>query len=264
MPLVSDAEISQTIAARTADVIRNRILALSPGYAPGERLLPEALAESLGVSMTPVREALRMLGNEGLVKVLPRRGVRVATLSLAEIGDITAVRGGIETLAIRLRGEPYGHDEIKELETCLDACERAIHERDVANYRRSDRQVHRLIVAGSHSPTLADVYEHVHRRAQILELYFTDTWDLYRESLREHREILGLLATGPMEDIERAVWQHWQWSRARVAERLTTYAASGDGQAGIGAVSTDSPVSTRGLQRTAEPSDRAEEARTPR
>ncbi len=261
--MVLEAEISQTIAARTADVIRNRILALAPGYAPGERLLPESLAESLGVSMTPVREALRVLSHEGLVRVLPRRGVRVATMSLAEIGDITAVRGGIETLAIRLRGEPYRPDEIREIETCLDACEQAIEDREVRNYRHSDRQVHRLIVAGSHSATLAEVYENVHRRARILELYFTDTWDLYRESLREHREIVGLLATKPMEDLERAIWQHWQWSRARVAERLTTLAASSDGHAAIGVVSRDAPVSAISLGGTAEPSDRAEEARIP-
>ena len=237
MPLLADLEVGQTIAERTADAIRNRILALAPGFAPGERLLPEALAEDLRVSITPVREALRILSGEGLVKVLPRRGVRVATLSLDEIGDLTAVRGGIETLAIRLRGETFTPDEIRELERCLDACERGIRERDILKYRQGDRQVHRLIVAGSRSPMLAAVYEQLHRRAQILELYFTDTWDLYRESLREHREIVALLATGPMDEVEPAVWQHWQRSRSRVAERLSRLAGStGTGIHGIQAL----------------------------
>jgi DNA-binding GntR family transcriptional regulator len=224
--VAGDLDVGLTIAVRTANAIRNRILAQAVGYAPGERLLPESLAESLGISITPVREALQLLSNEGLVKVVPRHGVLVATMSRAEIADLTAVRGGIETLAIRLRGEPYAPAEIDELESCLDACDRAIAEHDVGKYRQSDRQIHRLIVAGGHSPTLTEVYEQLHRRAHILELYFTDTWDLYRESLREHREIVGLLATGPVDEVVSAVWQHWQRSSARTAERFEQASAS--------------------------------------
>jgi DNA-binding GntR family transcriptional regulator len=220
----SESDISRTLAVRTADAIRDRILALTPGYAPGERLLPEAVAESLRVSMTPVREALRLLNSEGLVELLPRRGVRVATMTLDEIRDLTAVRGGIELLAIRLRAETYSPAEIAELEACLEACTQGIVEQDVREYRHFDTQVHRLIVLGSHSPTLGDVYEQLHRRAQILELYFTDTWDLYRESLAEHREIVKLLASGPIETIEATVVEHWQRSRGRISARFSRVA----------------------------------------
>lgn len=230
--MVTELDVGQTIAARTADAIRNRILSLAPGYAPGERLLPEVLADSLGVSITPVREALRLLGSEGLVELLPRRGVRVATMTLDEIRDLTAVRGGIELLAIRLRGATYASQEIEDLEACLDMCERAITDQDVRTYRRFDTQVHRLIVVGSHSQTLVGVYEQLHRRAQILELYFTDTWDLYRESLGEHREIVRLLATGPMETVEAAVWDHWRRSRSRILERFRRFPSSLDGTHG--------------------------------
>lgn len=228
--MVPEPHIGQTIAARTADVIRNRILGLAPGYAPGERLLPDTLAESLGVSITPVREALRLLNGEGLVELLPRRGVRVATMSLDEIRDLTQVRGGIELLAVRLRGEPYSPEEIAELTGCLDACEEGISEQDVRKYRLFDTQLHRLIVVGGHSATLVGVYEQLHRRAQILELYFTDTWGLYQESLREHREIVSHLSSGPMDTVEAAVWGHWQRSRSRIAERFSRFNVARDGQ----------------------------------
>lgn len=216
----SDIDIGQTLAARTADAIRNRILGLTPGYAPGDRLLPETLAESLGVSITPVREALRLLGSEGLVELLPRRGARVATMSLQEIRDLTAVRGGIELLAVRLRGDIYDPREVTELEDCLQRCEVAIDSKDVPTYRHFDTQLHRLIVVGSHSPTLVSVYEQLHRRAQILELNFTDNWDAFRQSLAEHREIARLLATGPLDTVEGAVWEHWQRSRDRISARF--------------------------------------------
>jgi DNA-binding GntR family transcriptional regulator len=219
--MAPELEIGKTIAVRTADAIRDRILALTPGYTPGQRLLPEALAENLGVSITPIREALRLLSGEGLVDLAPRRGVSVATMSLDEIRDLTAVRGGVELLAIRIRGETYSPDEIAELDACLDACERGFAAEDVREYRRFDTQFHRLTVVGSHSPSLVGVYEQLHRRAQILELYFTDTWDLYRESLREHREIVRLLEAGPMETLESTVVEHWQRSRQRISARFS-------------------------------------------
>lgn len=228
--MTADGHIGETIAARTASAIRTRILGLTPGYAPGDRLFPDVLAQSLGVSITPVREALRLLSGEGLVDLLPRRGVRVATMTLEEIRDLTQVRGGIELLAVRLRGERYSPAETAELAACLDACEAGIVEQDVRKYRWFDTQFHRLVVVGGHSPTLESVYEQLHRRAQILELYFTDTWDLYQASLREHREITALLAAGQSEAIEAAVWDHWKRSRSRIAERFARFTAAGDGQ----------------------------------
>lgn len=227
--MIPDPPIGQTMAERTADAIRGHILALHAGYSPGERLLPEALAAGLGVSITPVREALRLLSNEGLVELLPRRGVRVATMSSEEIRDRTKVRGGIELLAVRMRNEPYSPNEIVDLERCLDACAKGIADRDVRQYRQFDTQLHRLIVVGGQSPTLVDMYEQLHRRTLILELYFTDTWDLYEESLREHRELVSLLASGPMETVEVAVWEHWQRSSSRITERFGRFEATRGG-----------------------------------
>jgi DNA-binding GntR family transcriptional regulator len=227
--LVVELEIGQTVSARTAEAIRQRILSLTPGYAPGQRLLPEVLAESLGVSITPVREALHLLRNEGLVTFLPRRGARVVSMSLEEIRDLTSVRGGIEALAVKLRGENYSAEEVAELNTCIDICERAVELQDVRAYRLNDTQIHRLIVMGSRSPTLVDVYEQLHKRAQILELYFTDNWASYRQSLDEHREIVALLATAPRKVVEAAVWTHWQHSRARIATRFSRLSEPSDG-----------------------------------
>lgn len=170
-----------------------------------------------------------------------RRGARVVSMSVDEIRDLTAVRGGIEALAIRLRGENYSDEEVAELGRHLDLCEEAIDARDVATYRHNDTDIHRLIVVGSRNPVLVAVYEQLHRRAQILELYFSDNWDSYRESLAEHREIVGLLAGAPVGEVEAAVWAHWQRSRARIATRFIRLAES-DG--GLAAAETDAAVAT--------------------
>lgn len=86
------------------------------------------------------------------------------------------------------------------------------------------------MVVGSRNPVLVAVYEQLHRRAQILELYFTDNWDSYRESLTEHREIVGLLAHAPVGEVEEAVSAHWQRSRSRIATRFSRLAEAEEGQ----------------------------------
>lgn len=225
-----EGEIAQTLAARTAEAIRQRILALTPGYAPGQRLLPEELAETLGVSITPVREALRLLNHDGLVEVLPRRGARVVTMTLEEIRDLTSVRGGIELLAIRIRGGRFSPDVIAEMNRCLDTCEEALRERDAPTYRRYDTEFHRLVVDGSNSPALITVYEQLHKRTQILELFYTDNWDAFRVSQAEHRELAALLTTAPMAEVEAAVWTHWEHSRSRISARFSRVSESSDGQ----------------------------------
>jgi DNA-binding GntR family transcriptional regulator len=218
--LAFELDIGQTLAVRTAEAIRARILEMTPGYAPGQRLMPDALADALGVSITPVREALRALSAEGLVDLLPRRGARVATMTTKEIADLSVVRGGIEALAVRVRGENYSASEISELTTCLDECEQAITTRDAPTYRHFDSRLHWLIVAGSQSPTLVGIYEQLGRRAQILGLYYSDDWNPYVESLREHREIVRSLSGAPLTEIEAMLWSHWQHSSARIIGRF--------------------------------------------
>ena len=72
--------LSRALAERTAEVIRQRILTLAPGFQPGDRLYPGKLAELLDVSVTPIREALKLLAAEGLVEFSPRRGASVTAL----------------------------------------------------------------------------------------------------------------------------------------------------------------------------------------
>src|ERR1700730_12806257 len=95
--------ISTTVAHRTAEVLRQRILAQSPGFLPGQRLLPLRLATELGVSATPVQQALDHLAADGVVEWVPRRGTYVAQLSTQDLDDLASVRAGLELLACRFR-----------------------------------------------------------------------------------------------------------------------------------------------------------------
>ena len=90
---------------------------------PGERLLEVSLAEKLGVSRTPVREAIRKLELEGLVLMMPRRGAEVAKISEKNLRDVLEVRRGLEELSMELAVLRMEDDKLEELEEILEELE---------------------------------------------------------------------------------------------------------------------------------------------
>jgi DNA-binding GntR family transcriptional regulator len=212
--------LTTTVADRTAEVLRQRILALTPGFRPGDRLWPVGLAADLGVSATPVREALERLAADGLVEVVPRRGTYVARLSTDDLDDLASVRAGLETLAFRFRGGKLSAEELAALGECLDSCEQAIATDNNANYRASEAQFHRLLVAAGRSPRLLALCEMLLNQAQIAELYYAWQPDDMRASLAEHRRLLGALSQGDLTRSEAELAEHWRHSRARVREQF--------------------------------------------
>jgi DNA-binding GntR family transcriptional regulator len=105
--------------------------------APGQRLPLEELAARFQVSLTPVRHALRRLESEGLVASLPRRGSRVAPLSVEELEEIQALRLGLETFLARLGAEAITDEALAEMTTARDEMERAYEAGDLDSYLAS-------------------------------------------------------------------------------------------------------------------------------
>jgi DNA-binding GntR family transcriptional regulator len=214
--VAQEAELARTLAERAADIIRSAIVTLSPGYRPGTRLYPHLLAESLGISVTPVREALKLLVAEGLIELSPRRGFSVIRLSREELDDLLSVRAGLEALALRFRDGRLTPAEIAQLEDCLDACEQALAAADLETCWLNDGKFHRLIVEFSGSPRLRALYETVLHPARMMEVYNPSQADTLREGLREHRALLAQFATGAPEQSAPALLEHWEQSRIRL------------------------------------------------
>ena len=98
---------------------------------PGERLMEAQLAEDLGVSRTPVREAIRQLELAGFVVMIPRRGAYVADISIKDVADVFEIRGALEALAASLAAERASEEEIEQLERLLVEIGKSVEERDV-------------------------------------------------------------------------------------------------------------------------------------
>ena len=118
---------------------------LREDLAPGERLMEIPLANKLGVSRTPLREAIRMLEQEGLVVMIPRRGAQVAGISEKSLRDVLEVRKSLEKLAVELACERMTEEDMKEMNRAEEAFSAAVHEGDALRIAETDEQFHDVI-----------------------------------------------------------------------------------------------------------------------
>ena len=112
---------------------------------PGERLMEIQLANKLGVSRTPIREAIRKLELEGLVLMIPRKGAEVAEITEKNMLDVLEVRRALEELAVKLACERITEEEIQELKDAADAFQKILSEKDITKIAEADEAFHDVI-----------------------------------------------------------------------------------------------------------------------
>lgn len=126
---------------------------------PGERLMEVQLAESLGVSRTPVREAIRKLEKAGLVTITPRRGVYVAEISLEDTENILEIRGCLEGKAAELAAVRMTEDQKLALKNCLQAFVSHMQANRMKDALKEDLQFHLIIRQASKNQQLIQILE---------------------------------------------------------------------------------------------------------
>lgn len=157
---------------------------------PGERLMEVSLAEQMGVSRTPVREAIRRLEAEGLVTMIPRKGTHVSELSVKDIIDVLEVRGVLDKLATGLAAKRMTPSQIKILEGVHKQYVTNVEKNNIEGAIRKDVEFHDTIYSASGNSRLisvaASLREHIYRFRVI---YMKDT-HIAEHVLREHEDIL--------------------------------------------------------------------------
>ncbi len=130
-----------------AEVARQHIMEMvvSGAVRAGDRLTTREVAEAVGMSDTPIREAMRMLAAEGWLEFHPHLGVVVASVRREQLQEVYAVRGALEGLAIELGGPHYGAEMLDALDRTLEAAEQAVQAHDIPQYVLLNRQFHHLL-----------------------------------------------------------------------------------------------------------------------
>lgn len=192
------------------DQMRERIVTLE--WEPGRMLYENELSERLGVSRTPVREAIRRLADEELVDVLPQRGTRIALISARKVKEIQFIRELLETGAFREAArlwDPECHRTVREkLAASLEAQARAAKAGDLPAFFRHDEAFHRLIMGVVGNETLLVVINKM--RAHLNRVRFLSLMDDRDEAriLAEHEALLEAVESGEEERTVRLLKAH--------------------------------------------------------
>jgi DNA-binding GntR family transcriptional regulator len=189
----------QTLTGMTLDALRERIL--HGAFPEGEPLRQDAIAEELGVSRIPVREALRQLEAEGLVTFNPHRGAVVSTLSLSEIEELFELRALIELDLLRRAMPRLGAEDVARAREILDVYETALRNGDVASWGEMNWQFHSTLFAPADRPFTLGVAQRLHQQC---DRYLRMQLALTHGELRANQEHRAILAAVRKKDARRA------------------------------------------------------------
>lgn len=176
----------------------------------GGRVPEKDLCQWLGISRTPLREALKVLAAEGLLELLPNRGSRVRKLSREEVTELFDVMGGLEALGGRLACEIVSDEEIAEVEKLHHDMYSCYLRRDLHGYFLSNQLIHEKIVLAARNNALLATYKAMTsrlRRARFSAntLRSRDRWS---EAMREHEDILDAFRRRSGQELGEILFQH--------------------------------------------------------
>jgi DNA-binding GntR family transcriptional regulator len=208
-------------------MLREHILA--GDLASGDRLVEARVAQQLGISRGPLREALKQLAAEGLVHEEPRRGTFVATPTPDAVREAYDLRAAIEAKAARLviaNGDPAAVDSLRRAAENIDAASRA---GDLQKVVRSDYEFHETLCRASGNGRLLEAFV---RNASVLRILLRLEGERFYRSLDEvaeqHRELVAAVEAGDAATADAAVTEHLESARDRLMSHLAEQAAAAD------------------------------------
>lgn len=175
---------------------------------PGERLMEVQLAQKMGVSRTPVREAIRKLELEGLVEMLPRKGAHIADLSVKDIMDVLEVRATLDGLASSLSASRISDEEIKELKHVQSQFVNYVEKENLQGSIKKDVEFHDIIYRSSRNDKLIQISNNLREQIQRFRVIYLKDYSSTRELVREHNEIIEAIIARDPEAAMKSAQSH--------------------------------------------------------
>lgn len=180
---------------------------LSGVLQPGERLMEIQLAEEMGVSRTPVREAIRKLELENFVVMIPRKGAYVAGVSSKDVADVFEIRSALEGLAAGLAAERITEDELEQMERVL-FYRASEGELDLEQIVKSDTDFHALVYSASRNERLIQILANLREQIQRFRATSLAVPGRNKLALEEHRAIVDALRNHNSEEAQSLAIAH--------------------------------------------------------
>jgi len=211
---------SKPLRERIADRLRSDII--KGTYKDGERLVEPKLAEMLGISRTPIREALRQLENEGFVEIVPRKGAVVKELTLKDIDDLYAIKANLEGLAAKQATENISEKDIEKLNSINEKFHKISSGKTniIEEYLKYNLDFHNMFIVLSKNHKLIEILKGLDKNFQRLKSILVSKSDRAAEARKEHDKIIKAFATKDPDLAEKTVRWHiengWEYLRSKL------------------------------------------------
>lgn len=175
---------------------------------PGERLMELQLASKLGVSRTPIREAIRMLEQEGLAVTMPRKGAEVAKMTLKDMEDVLEVREALDELAAKIACKKISDEQLANLKTIKDEFKRSMDSGDVKKIAEEDVKFHDAIYEATDNAKLVSMMNNIREQMYRYRVEYLKDPKNYPMLVKEHDAIYRALELRNMELVTTEMHTH--------------------------------------------------------
>ncbi|MBU3840068.1 MAG: GntR family transcriptional regulator [Candidatus Ruminococcus intestinipullorum] len=175
---------------------------------PGERLMEIKLANKLGVSRTPIREAIRKLELEGLVLMVPRKGAEVADITEKSLNDVLEVRKALEELAVQLACERMSKEAFEELKQAAERFKEILDNDDVTKIAEADVAFHDIICQATENQKLIQLVNNFREQMYRYRVEYLKKKECYPQLLEEHQAIIRAIEQGNKEVASQLMGEH--------------------------------------------------------
>lgn len=175
---------------------------------PGERLMEIRLANKLGVSRTPIREAIRKLELEGLVLMIPRKGAEVAQITEKSLRDVLEVRRALEDLAVQLACLRMSSQTLEDLKAAAKAFEEILGDEDITAVAEADVKFHDVIYMATDNQRLISLLNNLREQMYRYRVEYLKKKECHKQLLWEHQEIIRAIEAGEIDVATKITEQH--------------------------------------------------------
>lgn len=204
------------------DVVFNtlRQAILTGELKPGERLMEIHLADRLGVSRTPIREAIRKLELEGLVVMIPRKGAQVAKITEKNLKDVLEVRRALDMLAVKLACRRMSEEDKKELRRACDEFAQIIRSNNAKDITEADVHFHDIILKSTGNDRLIQIVNNLAEQMYRYRLEYIKDTVYHSRLVQEHEAIFNAIINNEEEEAAAAVVLHIDNQEKTIIEHL--------------------------------------------
>ena len=203
-------EINDYLPLREVVFLTLRQAILKGELEPGERLMEISLANHLGVSITPIREAIRKLELEGLVVMVPRKGAEVASITEKDMKDVLELRCALDAFSVKLACERMSQEELEKLELANKDFEEAIVSHDLIKIAEADVKFHEVIYNATTNQRLIQMISNLREQMYRYRLEYLKDARNHSILINEQNDIIKSIKDGDVEAAQKMVTTHIQ------------------------------------------------------